>query len=649
MADKRTTELSELLGVDFASADRFMVVDVSDLTMAATGTNKYLRKDELITSLQASLSFLTQAAGDARYSQLGHVHDAGDITSGILASTRGGTGNGFTKFSGPAGAEKTFTLPNASAVILTDNAAVTIAQGGTGQTTAAAAANALLPPQVGHANEFLKTDGAGVLSWAAPAGGGGGAPGGANTQVQFNDGGVFGGDADFTFDKATNLLSASNIKIPSTAAGAYSGAMLIGAYGTISETGGGLAYITGNSVKADAVDNQIIKTSGDSGHFMRMRYDKGISFHTVLSGAIGTTFADDAQQDCRIYGGTLRFGVAGADSQGIAKNATDILEVNSGTIGAYRDLRLRSVITDNGLVEVRAGGELRVGSSTDALRSLQANTRLGSTHMFGWSSGDPTALGGDLGLYRNAAGVLEINNETAGTFRDLKLRTVLAGTWNGTAIAAAYIGAHSHDAADITTGILAAARGGNGNGFFAVTGPATSVKTFTFPNSSQTILHDASAAGGDLAGTYPNPTIKASVSLTTPVIGVATGTSLAATGVITSSGTAGIGYATGAGGAVTQATSKATGVTLNKITGAITMNAAALAAATIVSFTLTNSTIAATDTVICEHQSGGTSAAYAINAFPAAGSAVISVRNNTAASLSEAIVVRFTVIKTVSA
>jgi hypothetical protein len=108
------------------------------------------------------------------------------------------------------------------------------------------------------------------------------------------------------------------------------------------------------------------------------------------------------------------------------------------------------------------------------------------------------------------------------------------------------------------------------------------------------------------------------------------------------------GYDTGAGGTVTQLTSKATGVTLNRPTGQIVMNNAALASGTTVSFTLTNSVIAATDIIVLQHNSVGSSASYNLNAFPSAGSAVISVRNVTAGSLSQAIVISFAVIRSVT-
>ena len=119
-------------------------------------------------------------------------------------------------------------------------------------------------------------------------------------------------------------------------------------------------------------------------------------------------------------------------------------------------------------------------------------------------------------------------------------------------------------------------------------------------------------------------------------------------GNITSSG-GGIGYGTGAGGTVTQATSKATGVTLSKVTGQITMNNAALTANTTVSFTLTNTTIAATDMVLVQHISAGTVGAYVCSASPAAGSATVYVRNVTSGSLSEAIVLQFAIIRAVTA
>lgn len=108
------------------------------------------------------------------------------------------------------------------------------------------------------------------------------------------------------------------------------------------------------------------------------------------------------------------------------------------------------------------------------------------------------------------------------------------------------------------------------------------------------------------------------------------------------------GYITGSGGSITQLTSKATGVTLSKSSGAITLNNAALAAATIVSFTLTDTQIAATDVLVLNHISGGTPGSYTLNARCAAGSAIINVRNNTAGSLSEAIVLQFVVIKGVN-
>ena len=109
------------------------------------------------------------------------------------------------------------------------------------------------------------------------------------------------------------------------------------------------------------------------------------------------------------------------------------------------------------------------------------------------------------------------------------------------------------------------------------------------------------------------------------------------------------GYVTGEGGTVTQATSKATGVTLNKKCGQITMNAASLAASTVVTFVLTNSTIAATDLLVLNHVSGGTAGSYLLNAQAAAGSASINVRNVTSGALGEAIVIGFAVIKAVTA
>ncbi len=76
------------------------------------------------------------------------------------------------------------------------------------------------------------------------------------------------------------------------------------------------------------------------------------------------------------------------------------------------------------------------------------------------------------------------------------------------------------------------------------------------------------------------------------------------------------------------------------------MNAAALAAGTVVTFTLNNSTLAAGDMLVANHHSGGTVGPYLITPrVTGAGVATISIRNNSIASLSEAIVIKFLAVK----
>lgn len=124
---------------------------------------------------------------------------------------------------------------------------------------------------------------------------------------------------------------------------------------------------------------------------------------------------------------------------------------------------------------------------------------------------------------------------------------------------------------------------------------------------------------------------------------------LATAGNVSASGQAtsltGTGYRTGAGGTVTQSTSKATGVTLNKTCGQITTPNDSLNANTTTSFTFTNSTIGSTDLLILDHVSGGTIGGYDLFAVCGSGSATVYIRNRTAGVLSEAIVIRFALIK----
>jgi len=115
-----------------------------------------------------------------------------------------------------------------------------------------------------------------------------------------------------------------------------------------------------------------------------------------------------------------------------------------------------------------------------------------------------------------------------------------------------------------------------------------------------------------------------------------------------------LGYGgSGTGGTVTQATSRTTGVTLDKLTGEIVLFAGNLSGHEADEFTLTNSTIAANDVVVVCIKSGcaaGTRKYYQVHVVEvAAGSCVIAVGNidnaTIPASGTDSPVIQFAVIK----
>lgn len=102
----------------------------------------------------------------------------------------------------------------------------------------------------GENGYFLQTDGEGRLTWAPAgnSGNGNGVPGGANSQVQFNDDGNFGGDAGFTYDRVNNILTVTGniVSYDSTNSGTVTSNNFVGNILTVANINATRITATGN-------------------------------------------------------------------------------------------------------------------------------------------------------------------------------------------------------------------------------------------------------------------------------------------------------------------------------------------------------------------------------------------------------------------
>jgi len=189
-------------------------------------------------------------------------------------------------------------------------------------------------------------------------------------------------------DSAVNVLgSGAYIKLRSTLAGPYAGTQ-------INKSSNTILWFTG--------------TQGSDAYV----WFTGSSFTSLASLTTGGTFS--------IYNQTPNYGVTKAVIRaGAGQSTTNLTEWQNASTGAVlsyfsADASLVLNSSGSGLTapQVISSGNIRTGG----------NAKATSSGFFGWVSGADTSAALDTAIYRNAAGVLEINNGTAGTYRDILAR-----------------------------------------------------------------------------------------------------------------------------------------------------------------------------------------------------------------------------------
>ena len=184
----------------------------------------------------------------------------------------------------------------------------------------------------------LQTDGTGNLSWTTQTGGGGNAnAAGSNTQIQFNDAGLFGGNSAFTFEKITGAMAVPGTL---TVSNTITGTRLISNIAT------GTAPLTVTSTTQ--VANLNVATSGTAGTVTTNAQPNITSVGTLTSLTVtgnitsGNVYANSGTVGASLLTGTLTTAaqpnitsVGTLTSLTVTGNITSgNVYANSGTVGA---------------------------------------------------------------------------------------------------------------------------------------------------------------------------------------------------------------------------------------------------------------------------------------------------------------------------
>jgi len=202
---------------------------------------------------------------------------------------------------------------------------------------------------------FLQTDGTGNLTWAVGGGGGNGSPGGSNTQIQFNDNGVFGGNVGFTFNKTTGDVAVpANLTVTGTLNAN------IGAPGNTTE----IVFNQGGAFATNA----------------NLKYSFG-SLNVSNGAVIADSFTGNAANMFSINGGNVTGNVPSsvlANVANFAGSVTTNAQPNITSVGTLSSLTVTGNINAGNVSATLLGGTLTTPAQT-SVTSLGVLTDISTT------------------------------------------------------------------------------------------------------------------------------------------------------------------------------------------------------------------------------------------------------------------------------
>lgn len=379
-------------------------------------------------------------------------------------------------------------------------------------------------------------------------GGGAATAAGSDKHVQYNDGGVnLGAEAAFQYDKTTNTLSVENINLLNT--------------GFKVKDVGGSYYLTVAPGSTLTANRQLTITTGDADRTLTLSGnatlsgtntgDQTITLSGDVSGS-GTGSITATIGSNKVTNAMLAT-VATATFKGRTTAGTgNVEDLTSSQATAL----LSAFVGDSGSGGTK--GLVPAPATGDSTKFLRGDGTWASVSGTGDVVGPASATDNAIVRFDSTTGKLIQNSAatiadttgdiTAGKYNTVAISgsstpslavtgtTAVSGTNTGdqtsvsgnagTATALLTpraIYGNNFDGTAALTQVIASTYGGTGNGFTKFTGPTTSEKTFTLPNSSETLLYSGGALGTPSSGTLTNASglpLTGLVSDTTTALGL---------------------------------------------------------------------------------------------------------------------------------